>query len=72
VESFLAPAAPFLGSAAGNQMIAAEQKSPEKVDSPDYSPAEIERRRATSRRLAWVLGLTALGIYLAGFLYYRP
>ncbi|MBK8385747.1 MAG: hypothetical protein V5B31_00970 [Candidatus Accumulibacter propinquus] len=53
-------------------MIAAEQKSPEKVDSPDYSPAEIERRRATSRRLAWVLGLTALGIYLAGFLYYRP
>jgi hypothetical protein len=53
-------------------MIVAEQKSPAQVDSPDYSPAELERRRVTSRRLAWVLGLTALGIYLAGFLYYRP
>jgi hypothetical protein len=37
-----------------------------------YTPEELGRRRAASRRLAWVLGLAALAIYLLGFIYYRP
>jgi hypothetical protein len=54
-------------------MIVTEQKSPGELDSPEaFTAAELEGRRAMSRRLAWVLGVVALGIYLAGFLYYRP
>lgn len=33
--------------------------------------AELDRRRAASRRLAWVLGAVALAIYALGFIYYR-
>lgn len=33
--------------------------------------AELARRRAARRRLAWVLGAVALAIYALGFIYYR-
>ncbi len=36
-----------------------------------FSPEELARRRASSRRLAWLLGAVALGIYLLGLLFKR-
>ncbi|MBI4740290.1 MAG: hypothetical protein HY777_01760 [Betaproteobacteria bacterium] len=36
-----------------------------------FSPEELARRRASSRRLAWLLGAVALGIYLVGLLFKR-
>ncbi|MFZ2852622.1 MAG: hypothetical protein WAZ34_00750 [Rhodocyclaceae bacterium] len=38
---------------------------------PNFTPDEIARRRAASRRLAWILGATALAIYLAGLFFRR-
>ncbi|MBL8394156.1 MAG: hypothetical protein JNK99_05290 [Candidatus Accumulibacter sp.] len=54
-------------------MIAASEESKSAVDLPEgFTPEELDRRRAVSRRLAWVLGLAALAIYLLGFIFYRP
>jgi hypothetical protein len=36
-----------------------------------FSPEELARRRLASRRLAWILGVAALALYLAGFLLKR-
>jgi hypothetical protein len=36
-----------------------------------FSPEELAKRRQASRRLAWMLGATALAFYLAGFLMKR-
>jgi len=54
-------------------VIATRQAGTVNMECPQgYTPEELGRRRAASRRLAWVLGLTALAIYLLGFIYYRP
>lgn len=31
-----------------------------------FSASELERRRITSRRLGWLLGLAALALYIIG------
>lgn len=36
-----------------------------------FTPDELARRRASSRRLAWLLGALALGIYLVGLFFKR-
>ncbi|HPT49327.1 MAG TPA: hypothetical protein PLS67_02695 [Accumulibacter sp.] len=41
-------------------------------DSEGFTTAELERRRASSRRLAWLLGAVAVAIYVIGFAFYRP
>lgn len=33
---------------------------------PAFSDADLERRRNTSRRLAWLLGIAVLAIYILG------
>ncbi|MFZ2268132.1 MAG: hypothetical protein WAV95_11210 [Azonexus sp.] len=33
---------------------------------PAFSSSELERRRAASRRLGWLLGIVVLAIYLLG------
>lgn len=38
---------------------------------PSFTPGELARRRAASRRLAWILGIAALAIYLAGLFFRR-
>jgi len=55
-------------------VIAASEEGKSAVDLPKegFTPEELDRRRAVSRRLAWVLGLVALTIYLLGFIFYRP
>ncbi|MBL8424351.1 MAG: hypothetical protein JNK06_12795 [Candidatus Accumulibacter phosphatis] len=54
-------------------MIATRQQGDVEMDLPQgFTPEELGRRRAASRRLAWILGLAALAIYLLGFIYYRP
>lgn len=54
-------------------MIASEAKAKVEMDSPPgFTDEELARRRAMSRRLAWILGAVALAIYLVGFIYYRP
>jgi hypothetical protein len=71
--SVVAAAASLLGSPAGDQVIAIGQAGIIDMERPQgYTPEELGRRRVASRRLAWVLGLTALAIYLLGFIYYRP
>jgi hypothetical protein len=35
------------------------------------SPEELARRRAGARRLAWVLGLAVLALYIAGMFFKR-
>jgi hypothetical protein len=72
--SFLAATAPFLGNSAAHQMKApTARKGDFEMASPNgFTPEELDRRRAASRRLAWVLGASALAIYLLGFVYYRP
>ena len=39
--------------------------SPKDV-SPAFSDADLERRRNASRRLAWLLGIVVLAIYILG------
>jgi|JI61114C2RNA_FD_contig_61_1458328_length_470_multi_2_in_0_out_0_2 hypothetical protein len=34
--------------------------------SPAFSDADLERRRNASRRLAWLLGIAVLAIYIVG------
>lgn len=34
--------------------------------SPAFSDADLERRRHASRRLAWLLGIVVLAIYIVG------
>ncbi len=71
--AFFTTTTSFLGSPAGDQVIAASEESKSAVDLPEgFTPEELDRRRAVSRRLAWVLGLAALAIYLLGFIFYRP
>lgn len=36
-----------------------------------FTPDELDRRRAASRRLAWLLGASALLIYLVGMFFKR-
>lgn len=36
-----------------------------------FTPEELARRRASSRRLAWILGAVALAIYLTGMFFKR-
>ena len=36
-----------------------------------FTPEELARRRAASRRLAWLLGAAALAIYLTGMFFKR-
>jgi hypothetical protein len=38
---------------------------------PAFTEAELARRRAGARRLAWVLGALVLAIYLVGMLFKR-
>lgn len=33
---------------------------------PAFSDTDLERRRAASRRLGWVLGIVVLALYLIG------
>jgi len=69
----IAAATSLLGNPAGDQVIATRQQGDVEMDLPQgFTPEELGRRRAASRRLAWILGLAALAIYLLGFIYYRP
>ncbi len=71
--AFFTTTTSFLGSPAGDQVIASEAKAKVEMDSPPgFTDEELARRRAMSRRLAWILGAVALAIYLVGFIYYRP
>lgn len=36
-----------------------------------YDDEELARRRANSRRLAWIIGSVALAIYITGFFLQR-
>jgi hypothetical protein len=36
-----------------------------------FTAEELRRRRAASRRLAWLLGGVAVAIYVLGFIVYR-
>jgi len=38
---------------------------------PTFSETDLERRRAASRRLGWLLGAAVLAIYLIGLLIKR-
>ncbi len=40
-------------------------------ESDHFSPQELARRRASSARLAWALGILALAIYLIGMVFKR-
>jgi hypothetical protein len=46
-------------------------KEDEMGSSACFTPEELSRRRAASRRLAWVLGASALLIYLVGMFFKR-
>jgi len=41
------------------------------VVTPEMSPEELARRRASSRRLAWALALAVLALYVAGLFFKR-
>ena len=51
-----------LGNATGDQ-----SEEPAMTTATHWTEAELARRRATSRRLAWVIGAVALFIYGAAF-----
>jgi hypothetical protein len=36
------------------------------MDQPPFSSSDLERRRAASRRLAWLIGAVAVLVYIAG------
>jgi len=36
------------------------------MDQQPFSNADLERRRAASRRLAWLIGAVAVLVYIAG------
>jgi hypothetical protein len=52
-----------LGSSAAGSLRQGRKRS---MDQQPFSNADLERRRAASRRLAWLIGAVAVLVYVVG------